>query len=114
MKKINILKGINTTLMILTVLLYVTIYLGLIFQIVLGVYQVITALVMLFYWKSFSKEVKNKLLAYWVVVLLYGSSYIIGFLTLIDECWFVPYAIIPMLIALYFSLFIKDIKKRNE
>lgn len=113
MKTIGILKDINKAFMMLTVVLYFTIFLGLIFQVVLGGYQVIIALVLLFYWKGFSKKIKNKLLIYWGVVLVYGICYITGFLNLTGAYWFISFAIVPILIALYFSLFLEDIKQEE-
>ncbi len=113
MKYIDNLRIINKGLMIITILLYMTIFLGLISQIVLGAYQVIVALVLLCFWSGFSKKVKNKLLHYYAAVLTYGLYCSIDLLGLARDYWGVLYGIIPMLIALYFSLLLEDIKQEE-
>lgn len=115
MKYINILKKLNRALIVATIVMYVTIYFGLLIQIVLGAYQLLLAFVLLFFMKSFSKKGKNKLLIYWAVVLLYGTVWLFNIdVGLEAYLGVIFYIILPMIIALYFSFFLESLDKKEN
>lgn len=115
MKYINILKKLNRALIVTTIVMYVTIYLGLLVQVILGAYQLLIAFVLLFFMKNFSKKSKNKLMVYWLVVLLYGMVWLIGVdINLASYLWVILYIILPMIIALYFSFFLESLDKKEK
>ncbi|MDP5229636.1 MAG: hypothetical protein NWQ38_04530 [Cellulophaga sp.] len=93
----------NKWIFIGTLLLYLTFYLGLTVQIVLGLIQILTSIYFTFNTKVF-KKLKNELLLYWILVALYvvfilivQNSGISGFTS-----GLIYFAIIPMGIASYF------------
>ncbi|SEE34242.1 hypothetical protein SAMN04487765_2204 [Tenacibaculum sp. MAR_2010_89] len=115
MKYINILKKLNRVLIVTTIVMYLTIYLGLLVQVILGAYQLLIAFVLLFFIKNFSKKSKNKLMIYWLVVLLYGMVWIIDMdVNLGGYLGVILYIILPMIIALYFSYFLESLRIKNK
>ena len=58
-------------------LLYITIFLGLYSQIVLGALQLISALILFLYWNKFSNKTKKQLTVYWCLSILYGLGWLI-------------------------------------
>lgn len=88
---------INKWLIIITLLLYLTIYLGMIFQMVLGAIQVLMSIYILSNYNTLNKKTKPFFVVYMVltVIILYLIfSGIIG-----HEIWVFVYLIIPMMIA---------------
>ncbi|WP_108866646.1 hypothetical protein [Aquimarina aquimarini] len=105
MKTIHI---INKWSFILTLLLYLTIYLGLIAQIFLGGIQIILASILLFYWKKFDKEQKKHLITYSCLVMLYGLIFLTS--VAISDFALLYLVIAPMSIAGYFVYVTYQIK----
>ncbi|MDH7444827.1 hypothetical protein [Aquimarina sp. 2201CG14-23] len=100
---------VNKWSFIITLLLYITVYFGLLAQVLLGLIQIIIALNMLFNWNSFSKKNKIHLGSYFLLVITYGlilltdignTSFILIYLT-----------VVPMSIAAYFVYITYRIKK---
>ena len=113
MKYINSVRNVNRGLMVITIILYATIILGLCFQIVLGAYQVLIALILLFYKEEFTKKTKNNLSIYFISVLIFGMFWLMGAFDSILNYWFIPYAIIPMGFAFFFSIFLEELKLKE-
>lgn len=96
------LHKINKIFYFTTVGLYFLVYLGMIFQIVLGFVQLTIGIILLVRMRELSKDKKTKILVYWILVLIdlllilinfnFGNNYG-NFI-----CWF----LFPMAIATYF------------
>lgn len=107
----KILYSVNKAVLIITILLYLTIYLGLYAQIVLGVVQVLSSFLLLFFWKSISKNNKNKLYMYWIIIILYGLGWFIDWESLKSLFFFIfTVIIIPVGIAIAFVILLNRIK----
>ncbi|WP_103863658.1 hypothetical protein [Aquimarina sp. I32.4] len=100
MKIIKTIHLINKWSFILTLALYLTIYLGLIAQIFLGGIQIILASILLFYWKKLDKEQKKHLITYACLVVLYGLLSLTSIST--SDLALLYLVIVPMSIAGYF------------
>ncbi|AUC75499.1 hypothetical protein [Olleya sp. Bg11-27] len=103
---------INKIALITTLILYLTIFLGLYAQIVLGTLQVISALGLLFIWNKLSIKNKKELLVYWLLTITYG----LGWLATdnINNGFIVVFLIIiiPISIAIYFVTILHSITKK--
>ncbi len=94
---------INRALFIGTLLLYLTIYFGLIAQVVLGAFQVLAALYLAFHLSSLSSRTKQLLLTYWVVTTVYLSLLFSGFYNSSNDAINILFfAVIPMGLASLF------------
>lgn len=112
MKMIRILNITNKTFMIITGMLYLTIYFGLLFQIILGGFQLIAGILLLFYWKNYTQKHKKMLAAYWLLTLAYGTLFLIeGFSRVSNDYWYIFLAIIPMMIAVYHTVLLYNLNK---
>jgi len=95
--------NINKWIFIITCVLYLTFYLGLLAQIVLGITQLLLALFLLIYWKSFTPNHKTHLLLYWTIILIYGLICLTEVYTFFKPIGSVLFfTLLPMLIAGYF------------
>ncbi len=109
MKKIYL---INQLIFIITLILYLTIVLGLYAQIILGIFQVLSSLLLIFHWKTFSYKTKKLLQTYWLIIIIYGFMWLFDW-----KIYNSPYVVIigimilPMMIAGYFLYIIHTIKK---
>ncbi|WP_136465086.1 hypothetical protein [Flagellimonas onchidii] len=100
---------INLVFVILTLVLYLTVYLGLLFSIVLGGVQVIMSLIMLYNFKKLSETNKVLFIIYLIptatiLVLIATDNY--G-----DINYIMKFAVIPMMLAflhLYITYRIKN------
>ncbi|QWX83034.1 hypothetical protein H0I23_11245 [Cellulophaga sp. HaHaR_3_176] len=93
----------------ITLVFYLTIYLGLMAQIILGCIQILIALYITFYLKL-NTDVLSKLKTYWSFVIPYLLSLL--FLTdYVDETLLIGiyYALVPMSIAGYFVYITKTL-----
>lgn len=108
---INSVVMINRVLMILTVVLFATIYLGLYAEVALGIFQVLTALILLCLWKKLPRKEFKKLCMYSGAVIVY---FVLGFvLEMYDKIPFVIWIIIiPMSLASYLTFILEKIKIR--
>ncbi|MEW7280640.1 hypothetical protein ABW636_18785 [Aquimarina sp. 2201CG1-2-11] len=105
---------INKWSFIITLLLYTTIYGGLLAQIALGGIQIICGIVLLFQWKKLTNQSRMHISLYWTLVLLYGISWFLFQPSFNDFFFFVYYIIIPMSIAGYFIYVTYQIKKMKH
>ncbi|WP_408041596.1 hypothetical protein [Tenacibaculum amylolyticum] len=108
---IRILSLSNRLLLIATISLYATIIFGLYAQVLLGGYQVLAALLLIFLWKNYGKKEKNMLIIYWGITLVYGILSIIGNFSMNGFWGILFWIIIPISIAVYFTYVLEIIKK---
>lgn len=115
----KVINKINKALLIITIILDFTILFGLYAQILLGFTQLCIALYISFNYKKIEKKLKYQIINYWIYVILYFSfftyilleeknvidNYIIMITTII---------IIPMTIAIYFTITLNKIVNQNE
>ncbi|MFY0603208.1 MAG: hypothetical protein JXQ93_04615 [Flavobacteriaceae bacterium] len=112
---IKIIQGVNKVVFFLTLGLFITIYLGFLAEIVLGIVQVLTSLLLIIFWKHFSKNVKEKLITYWVVTGMYLSLWLFDWSS-VNESLIIIFGIgiVPMGIALYFLSILSEIRKESR
>lgn len=116
MKAIN---KINKALLIITIILDFTILFGLYAQILLGFTQLCLALYISFNYKKLEKKLKYQIINYWIYVFIYFSFFI--YLILKEKSIMDNYIIlittiiiIPMTIAIYFTITLNKIVNQNE
>jgi len=109
------LYNINKFALIITLVLYLTIYLGMYAQIVLGALQVISSILLLFYWERIPNNLQKKTYLYWFTITVYGLCWLLKWnihgtfqAVLIITGLFV----LPMLIAIFFLLLLGRIKSQ--
>lgn len=104
---------INKVLLIATIVLYATLYLGLYAQVVLGVIQIISAFLLLFFWNDLQKEHKKMLLLYYTLVVIYGVACLINWNVDNEMLIFLfGLILIPMGMAVYFTILLHKIAKQ--
>lgn len=105
---------INRGLLLFTAILFLTIWYGLIAQILLGAFQVICSLALIYFWKHLSLEQKRKLKMYWVFLAIYSIGWLFDYEFIKPEILFFITTIIvlPMTLAVYFTLLIENIKTK--
>lgn len=114
-KLIKVLYTINYVWFFITIALFITIYFGLLAEILLGAIQVISSLLVLFYWKELQEKQKDKLRYYWIITGIYLTLWLFDWGFLND--WFlfiVGIGLIPMGIATYFLMILKSIRKEEK
>ena len=112
---IKVVHQINKGVFFLTLGLFITIYLGFLTEILLGAVQVLTSLILIIYWKQFSKNVREKLIFYWCVTGIYLSLWFLDWKFLDDwVTYIVGIGLIPMGIAVYFLNILSMIRKESE
>lgn len=110
MKYINIMIWINRIIFGITAILYLTIFLGMYAQIVLGISQVLTAIILLFFIKKLSIKNQNRLTIYWGLVIGYGLLWLAVCFYNLDDLWVVIFIFIPLSIAAYFTFILESLK----
>ena len=114
-KTIKVLHQINKGVFFLTLGLFITIYLGFLTEILLGTVQVLTSLILIFYWKQFSPNVREKLIMYWCLTGVYLLLWFIDWKFLNDWIiYIVGVGLIPMGIAVYFLNLLSVIRKESQ
>lgn len=103
--------NINKWSFIITLLLYLTIYLGLLAQIPLGFIQFVLALSILGHWKKLNLLSKRLISIYWFLFISYWIAFYILNQSFETMYGLIFYAIIPMSIASYFVFATYQIKK---
>ena len=114
------IRNINIFAFIITLILYITVYYGLLAQIVLGVVQIILYFVILTQFQKFDNRIKSLLTAYGISTLIYLLLFFLNIRTpFINENIIVLVVfiiVIPMLIGglhLYITCQIKNHKNEN-
>jgi xanthine/uracil permease len=115
----KIAQKINKFSFIATLILYLTLFLGLYAQIVLGVIQILIALYISFNMQLLTKKMKYQIINYWIYVTLYSILATAFFNDWIDFndnnlLLIITIIIIPMSIATYFTITLNKIAKQNE
>ena len=111
-KFINIVYRINQVWFVITLGLFITVFLGFLAEIVLGFIQVISSLLIIIQWKDLSKSTRNKLGIYWMVTAGYMLMWLFDWNSIDNTLLFVVgIGIIPMGIALYFLSILRIIRK---
>ena len=98
----KIIYNINKWSYIITLVLYLTLFLGMYAQIALGFIQIILALIIFVRWNEMSILNKKLLVFYWIIVSTYGVSYIIINYYDWDVNFVICLLVIRMTIATYF------------
>lgn len=102
----------NKIILIITLILYLTLILGLYAQIVLGAVQLLSAISITFLWERFENRNKKQLMIYWFVVIIYGIGWLIEIN--LNDFWWLGIIIIPMSIAIYFVWILNNLKNLNN
>ncbi len=98
----KLLYQINKWSFITTLVLYLTIYFGLIAQIFLGIIQVILAILIFFRWHELTPAIKKHLLGYSIATILYGVIFFIIKSYLSTYIGLIYFTVLPMSLAGYF------------
>ncbi len=107
----KIIHYINSTCFTITLLLYITIFYGLMAQVFLGSIQVIIAIILFIYWNKLTSKPQKHLIIYTLISLLYGLLWLTD---IVDTDFGIVFiAVIPMMIAGYFVYITYLIKKLN-
>ncbi len=96
------LHKINKIFYFTTLGLYLLVYFGMLFQIVLGIVQITLAIILLAKMKELSKEKKRKIQLYWLLVVTDFLLIVINSITGNDLGNFICIFLFPMAIATYF------------
>ncbi len=110
----RIIHNINKWSFILTMLLYITIYYGMLAQILLGCIQVCLAIILLFHWYKFNLRKKRHLLIYVFIASCYGLFWLTDIVD--SDYGFIFLTAVPMSIAGYFvyiTNLIQDVQNNN-
>ena len=115
----KIINKINKALLIITIILDFTIIFGLYAQILLGFIQLCIALYISFHFKILEKKLKYQIINYWIYVFIYLSFFTYLFLeekSIMDNyiILITTIMILPMTIAIYFTITLNKIVKQNE
>jgi uncharacterized protein YqjF (DUF2071 family) len=96
------LHKINKVFYFTTLGLYLFIYFGMLFQIILGIVQITIGVILLVKMKELSKEKKKQIYIYWILVAI--AVFLILTYSVLgnDKANFITLFLIPMLIATYF------------
>ena len=113
MRSFIVIRDVNRVLMSINIILYLTIYLGMIFQILLGISHLLIAVGLFYFWNYFDRKDKINLITYWIVVLSYGLTWYLDWFNNMRHNIFY-FFIIPMLIAVIFTLFLEKSKLNIE
>ena len=101
---------INKIFYILTLGLYITVYLGMLMQILLGGVQLILFFVLLFNYDKFTKIMQQHLLIYGMLSILFLIFFFTAF-ELLGQNWLLI-IFIPMGIATYFTYITYQLKQQ--
>ncbi|QTD37421.1 hypothetical protein JL193_15215 [Polaribacter batillariae] len=114
-KLINVIYSLNVGWYFVTLFLFITIYFGLLAEIVLGFIQVLSSFLILFYCRSLSAEQKKRIYFYWSIIVLYFSLWLFNWDFLNEWILFmVCIGLIPMVIGCFFIRILKSIKNQDE
>lgn len=105
----KIIHYINGTSFIITLLLYITIFYGMMAQVFLGVIQIILAIIVFTFWRRMNTLQKKHLIAYTILVILYGLT---STTDVVDTDFGILFlTLVPMSIAGYFVFITHQISK---
>lgn len=108
----NTIHNINKGGFAITLLLYLTIYLGLCAQIALGALQLLFALCLFVKWDDLTFKHKKLLFIYWLLVVVYGfGMYFLNKHFNRDIYFIICFCFLPMSIAGYFVYVTNKLKQ---
>lgn len=111
------IRKINKITLIVTLVLYLTYFFGMLSQIFLGFIQLTFSLFLAIKYFTTSRYARRHLLLYWCYVLI-EFSVIILFIkygkTSNDFYQILIFSIFPMIIALYFTMFLNKLLRNHE
>ncbi|TYA69825.1 hypothetical protein [Seonamhaeicola marinus] len=110
------LKIINMVILTITILLYITIYYGLYSQILLGIVQIVSSLILGLNYRKLILLNQKRLKSYWLFVAIYFSGWLLPWGRVLDNSYGIVIAVIgvifiPMALAIYFQIILMSIKK---
>ncbi|MGH1383318.1 hypothetical protein [Kordia sp.] len=103
--------NINGIIYSITLLLYLTIILGMYMQIVLGIFQVLFFLILLFNYDKFSEKIKSHLTIYGVLTGVYLLWFFSGFYPK-DDWMLLLITLVPMSIGTYFTYIVYKVNQK--
>ncbi|WP_299225085.1 hypothetical protein [uncultured Psychroserpens sp.] len=107
----KIIYYINKFVLITTLALYFTLFLGLYAQIVLGIVQVISSFLLVFIWEKIKANTKERLFIYWALISTYGTCWLFDWKNFNQDILVIfGIIIIPISIAIYFFYILKTTK----
>lgn len=102
---------INKIALILNLLLYLTFFYGLYAQIILGTLQILTAIIVFFFWKKIPKKSKERIYIYWGLVTIYSLFWVFDMNNFNNiYSLLIGMILIPMSIAIYFVITLRFTK----
>ncbi|MFP2996209.1 hypothetical protein ABN763_09860 [Spongiivirga sp. MCCC 1A20706] len=106
------LHSINIWSYSITLLLYLTIYLGMLAQILLGIIQLVMFCFLIFNSKNVPLTTKKRLSIYGSLVIIYGLiSILVKDLSSTNDIYMLFWTLIPMLLASFFVFITYKLKK---
>ena len=114
---INTLRTINTIAFYATLLLYLTVYFGMLAQILLGIIQVLSALVLTYEIENKSAYAKKHLTIYWIVTIIELALFFLEqyvYESSNDAIELSLMIFFPMAIAIYFFIIMRKITDEYE
>lgn len=110
---LNTLHKINKVFYFTTLALYLLVYFGMMFQIILGIVQLIIGFTLLVRRDELSKSKKTKLIIYWILVIAAFLLIVINFKLKYVAGNLFCFFILPMAIATYFYFFTANINSES-
>ncbi|WP_369819557.1 YqjF family protein [[Flexibacter] sp. ATCC 35103] len=109
----NTLHKINKVFYFTTLALYLLVYFGMMFQIIMGIVQLIIGFTLLVRRDELSKSKKTKLIIYWILVIAVFLLIVINFKLKYVAGSLFCFFILPMAIATYFYFFTANINSES-
>ena len=103
---------LNRAMMLLTLTLYLTVIYGLIAQIVLGFFQLLVGLWLLYFLKKLPKRSQYLIVVYWMISVIYIALLFLGDFIFWEE-WLTIIGI-PYGIALFFTYILEQLKTKKS
>lgn len=113
MKYFNTVTLLNRVIFGITLVLYLTVIFGLYAQIVLGAYQVLIAVTLLFFMRRISIKNQKLLAIYWFLVISYGLLWLFDCFRNLNGLWVITFIVIPLGIAGYFTFILESLKTKK-
>ncbi|MFK7748635.1 MAG: hypothetical protein AB8B65_09605 [Kordia sp.] len=104
--------NINGVIYSITLLLYLTIYLGMLMQILLGIVQVLFFFILLFNYDKFSEKIKNHLKVYGVLSGIYLVCFFSELYPRNNWMILILITLIPMSIGGYFTYIVHQLNRK--
>lgn len=104
---------INKWFIIINIILYITVYLGLIFQILLGAVQVVMAIIIAFNFSKLIKRIKRLFIIYSIATIVFLVVFFTGYLKSNNDLYeLIAWVIIPQTLA-FLHLYITFLIHKN-